>query len=74
MCLFTDCELINSLMQPDVAINSANWKSLAEAPAEAGPSADAAQAGADGGDEVWKNFQSIAEQKQQRVRVRMTVD
>ena len=53
-------------MQPDVNIKSANWQSLTETPTDAGPSEGGAQA--DGGDEVWKSFKSIAEQKQQRVR------
>ena len=61
----TEHFLTRSLLQPDVNINSANWKSLTEGPADAGPS-DGAQP--DGGDEVWKSFKSIAEQKQQRVR------
>lgn len=46
-------------LQGDVAINSANWDLL---PSEVGPS-DAPQPE---GDDVWKSFQSIAEQKQQR--------
>jgi len=54
--------------KPDVNINSANWQSLTEAPTDTPTEAptDAGTSEADGGDEVWKSFKSIAEQKQQR--------
>ncbi|KAG1660276.1 hypothetical protein FOA52_006743 [Chlamydomonas sp. UWO 241] len=63
-----------SVRKADVNINAANWSSLAAAPSMADESGGAGGkdgGGGDkdhdgGGDDVWKSFQSIAEQKQAR--------
>lgn len=55
--------------QADVSINAANWNLLTTVAgdgSELGDEAGAKDKEPEGGDDMWKSFQSIAEQKQVR--------